>query len=186
MTQPVSRIRRAESAIESSAPRAPFRLPRWAAAAPAIVTIGIALLVGIAAWAQRPEAIRAAYQRDAEVALSAADFKTARVCYERLLQASPDDPALLLGLAKALQGMGQLTDTIQLLGRLAPADAPGYAPAQLFVAQQIIDSSPDPKSLQLSETHLRRALQADPRNVEARSLLNRIYANSGRSLPLDH
>lgn len=180
MTRPASRIRRAQSPARG-APRAGNRLPRWAAAGPALLTIVIVLLLCIAAWAQRSDAIEARYQRDAEAAIRVNNFGVARVCYERLLQRSPNDPALLLGLAKTLQGLGQTTDAVQLLGRLAPVDAPGYAPAQLFVAEQILYASTDSKSLKLAETHARRAVEADPANEEARSLLNRIYANTGRS-----
>lgn len=180
MTQPASRIRRAP-ASSSGARRPTVPFPRWAAALPALLTIVVVLLLGIAAWAQRSDAIETRYQHDAEAAISASDFGTARVCYERLLQRSPSDPALLLGLAKSLQGLGQPTDAIQLLNRLAPIDASGYAPAQLFVAQQILSASTDSKSLKLAETHARRAVEADPANGEARSLLDRIYANTGRS-----
>lgn len=182
MTQPVSRIRRAP-APSSGASRAPIRMARWAAAIPALVTIGMVLLLGIAVWAQRPDAIATRYQRNAENAINASYFGTARVCYERLLQRSPNDPALLLGLAKSLQGLGQPADAIQLLQRLAPVDAPGYAPAQVFVAEQILYASTDPKSLKLAETHTRHALEADPSCGEARSLLDRIYANTGRLPP---
>ena len=140
----------------------------------------IVLLLGIAGWAQRSDAIETRYQHDAEVAMNASDFGTARVCYERLLQRSPNDTALLFGLAKSLQGLGQPTDAIQLLNRLAPVDAPGYAPAQLFVAEQILNASTDSKSLKLAETHARRAVEADPASHEARALLDRIYANTGR------
>lgn len=179
MTQPVSRIRRAQTPSAGASPGL-HRMPRWFAAAPALATIVMVLLFGIAGWAQRSDAIAARYQRDAEAALNARDFDTARVCCERLLQRAPNDPALLLGLAKSLQGIGQTTDASQLLERLAPANAPGYGPAQLFVAEQILYASTDSRSVQLAETHARRALEADPASSEARSLLDRIYANTGR------
>jgi Flp pilus assembly protein TadD len=180
MTQPVSRIRRAQT----SSPRGPrprLRVPQWAAATPALLTIVIVLLLGIAGSAQRSDVIEARYERDAKAAITASNFGTARVCYERLLQRSPNDPALLLGLARSLQGLGQSADAIQMLNRLAPADAPGYAPAQLFMAEQILNAATDSKSLKLAETHARRAVEADPGNSEARSLLDRIYANTGRA-----
>lgn len=180
MTQPASRIRRAQTP-SAGAPLTLHHPPRWFAAVPALVTIALVLLFGIAVWAQRSDATDARYQRDAETAMNARNFDTARVCYERLLQREPDDPALLLGLAKSLQGIGQTTDALQLLQRLAPADSPGYAPAQVFVTEQILYTSTDPQSLKLAEAHARRAVEKDPNNSEARSLLDRIYANTGRS-----
>lgn len=180
MTQPIPRIRRAEPSSPKNRPQR-LNVSRWAAAAPALLTLIIVLLLGIAGWAQRPDTIEARYRRDAETDMAAKDFATARICYERLLQHSPTDPSLLLGLAKSLQGLGQPSDAIQILQRIAPAEAPGYSPAQVYVAEQILSASTDARSLQLAETHARRALEADPRNDEARLLLERIYANTGRS-----
>jgi cytochrome c-type biogenesis protein CcmH/NrfG len=131
--------------------------------------------------AQRPDRLDARYRQDAGSAMASGDFRTARVCYERLLQHSPADAPLLFGLARSLQGLDQNAEAMQLLGRLAPIDGPGYAPAHVLLAEQILSASTDDKSVRLAEDHLRRALQLDPANSDARSLLARIYANTGRS-----
>lgn len=180
MTRPASRIRRtADPSL--AAPRNRFRFPRWAAATPALLTMAIVLLLAIAALAQRSDSIDAGYQQNAQAALESGDFETARICYERLLQHSPNDPALLFGLAKTLLQLGHPgdaihIDAIHIIQRLAPADAAGYAPAQVIVAEQILAGANDPASLQLAQKHVERALESDPNNGHALLLLNRLSA----------
>ena len=184
MTQPAPRIRRApQPAPDGTQPRKRLRVLHWAAALPALAMIVVMLLLGVASSAQRPERIEARYRQDAESSLASGDFRTARVCYERLLQSSPTDKTLLLGLGRCLLGLGQTTEAMQLLQRLAPIDAPGYAPAHVLLAEQILSAATDPKAVQLAETHLKRALEADPRDPAAHDLLARLYANTGRSFP---
>jgi thioredoxin-like negative regulator of GroEL len=184
MTQPASpRIRRAADA--NSPGRARRRLLRWAAAVPSLVAIVACLLVGAAAMSQRADQTRVRYHQAADAALAADDFRTARVCYERLLQSSPRDEALLFGLARSLKGLGQITESAQLLNRLAPLQSPGgYAPAHLVLAQQLLFGPHDAASLATAEAHLRRVLGSDPTNPDARSLLASLYANTGRPAPL--
>jgi Flp pilus assembly protein TadD len=156
-------------------------MPQWAAAIPSLATILAVLLLGAAGLAQRPSQLEARYHRDADAAIASGDFRTARVCYERLLQRSPTDPALLFGLAQSLEGLDQKAQAAQILNRLAPVEGGGYPPAHVFLAQQVLDASTDDKSLKLAEAHLRHALQIDPANADARDLLMRIYENTGRS-----
>lgn len=180
MTQPSPRIRRASDPVPGVARPRP-RMPRWAAAVPSLATILIVGLLGAASLAQRPSQLDARYRQEAESAITSGDFRTARVCYERLLQRSSADPSLLFGLARSLQGLDQKAQAAQLLKELAPSDGAGYAPAHVLVAEQILSASTDEKSVQLAEAHLRHALQIDPENADARNLLGQIYANTGRS-----
>jgi tetratricopeptide (TPR) repeat protein len=177
MTQPTSRIRRAADP-SPGAPRRRFQFPRWAAAAPALLTMAVVLVLAIAALAQRSDSTDAGYQQDAQAAMESGDFETARVCYERLLQHSPTDPALLFGLAKTLLQLGHPADAIHLIQRLAPTDAAGYAPAQVVIAEQILSNDSDPNSLQLAQKHVERALESDPNNGQALLLLNRLSAKT--------
>jgi hypothetical protein len=70
------------------------------AALPAAITLVAALIVGAALLVSptSPEMARR-YERDAERALAARDYETARVCFERLLQSNPNHPAFREGLA---------------------------------------------------------------------------------------
>ena len=180
MTQPSSRIRRASAPAPGVARRGP-RMPYWAPTIPSLATILAVLLLGAAGLAQRPSTLEARYRRDADAAIASGDFRTARVCYERLLQRSPTDARLLFGLARSLQGLDQKAEAAQIVNRLAPLEGGGLAPAHVLLAQQLLDASTDDKSVKLAELHLRRALQIDPANADARELLTRIYANTGRS-----
>lgn len=177
MTQPASRIRRAPSDPPGK-PRSRFAISRWAPAAPALLMMVVVVLIGIAAWAQRPDVIDAQYRHDADTAVQSRDFETAHICYQRLLQRSPNDPALLFGLAKCLAELEHPADAAQIIRRLAPADSAGYAPAQVLVAEQILSGPADAKALQLARAHVQRALESDPNNGEALLLLNQIYAKT--------
>jgi thioredoxin-like negative regulator of GroEL len=177
------RVRRAADASESGGSRR--RLRRWAAAAPSLLAIVACLLVAAAALSQRADQTNLRYRQTADAALAAEDFRTARVCYERLLQSSPNDDALRFGLARSLKGLGQAAESSQILQRLAPLRGPvGYAPAHLLLArEQLLFGPHDAPSLAAAEAHLRRVLDADPTNADARSLLASLYANTGRSAP---
>src|SRR5689334_6224951 len=93
------RVRRASDATTSGGSR--HRLRRWAAAGPSLLAIIACLLVGAAALSQRANRTHLRYRQAADAALAAEDFRTARVCYERLLQSSPKDDTLLFGLARS-------------------------------------------------------------------------------------
>jgi tetratricopeptide (TPR) repeat protein len=184
MTQPASpRVRRTPSPTASNALRG--RVLRWAAVAPSLLAIVACLLVAAAAMSQRADQTNLRYRQAANAALAAEDFRTARVCYERLLQSSPKDDALLFGLARSLKGLGQAVESSEILQRLAPLNgSSGYAPAHLLLAQQILFGRHDATSLAAAEAHLRRVLESDPTNPDARSLLTSLYANTGRPAPL--
>ena len=183
MTQPAfPRVQRAAAAGPSG--RFRHRVLRWAAAVPSLAAIIACLLVGAAAMSQRANQTHVRYRQAADAALAAGDFRTARVCFERLLQSSPREEALLFGLAQSLEGLGQGTESAQILNRLAPLQAPGgYIPAHVLLAQQLLFGTHDPASLAAAEAHLRRVLKTDPANPDARSLLASLYANTGRPAP---
>lgn len=183
MTQPASfRVRRASDEPTPGFSRT--ALARWAAAAPSLLAIAACLLVGAASVSQRADRTQLHYRQTADAALAGQDFRTARVCYERLLQSDPHDNALLSGLARSLNGLGQAVESSQILQRIAPLEGPpGYAPAHVMMAEQLLFGRHDPKSLAAAEAHLRRALASDPANSNARSLLASVYANTGRPVP---
>jgi tetratricopeptide (TPR) repeat protein len=114
------------------------------------------------------------YKQGAVAASASHDFKTARVCYERLLQTDGDNPVLLFGLATSLEGLGQGQEALQIIQRLAPPDAAGYAPAHLLLAERLLSNSPTPDAIALAEKHLHRALEADPDNAEAQTVLSTV------------
>lgn len=176
------RVRRAPGPATARSAR--HRLLRWIGVAPSLLTILACLLIAAAAWSQRADQTDARYRDQAEAAMAAGDFRTARVCYERLLQSSPRDDALLFGLARSLEGLGQPAESAQILQRLAPPQSAGYAPAHLLIAKRLLYGPHDAKALAVAESHLRRVLESDPSNDDARSLLASLYANTGRPAPI--
>ena len=172
MTVPVSKIRRAP-APESAA--GPFRAWRqWAAAAPALGAMVFVLLFAMLVMGQNDARTLDHYKQEAAATSAAQDFKTARVCYERLLQSDGNNPVLLFGLATSLEGLGQGQEAMQIIRRLAPPDASGYAPAHLLLAERLLSNSPTPEAIALAEKHLHRALEADPTNAEAQTVLSTV------------
>ena len=172
MTQPVSKIRRAPAPESIAARRRVWR--QWAAATPALGAMVFVLLFAMLVMGQNDARTLDRYQQEAAAASASQDFKTARVCYERLLQIEGNNPVLLFGLATSLEGLGQEQEALQIIQRLAPPDAAGYAPAHLLLAERLLSNSPTPEAIALAEKHLHRALEADPNNAEAQTVLSTV------------
>jgi tetratricopeptide (TPR) repeat protein len=172
MTQPASKIRRAPTPESTAGRRRVWR--QWATAVPALGAIAFVLLFAMLVTAQSDVRTIDRYKQEAAAASASQDFKTARVCYERLLQTDGNNPALLFGLATSLEGLGQEQESLQIIQRLAPLDAAGYAPAHLLLAERLLSNSPTPEAIALAEKHLHRALEADPNNAEAQTVLSTV------------
>jgi Flp pilus assembly protein TadD len=132
--------------------------------------IGIALF-GITVTFQQSSRTEVRYREQADAALAMGDYTTARLCFERLLQITQTDPALWYGLARSLDGLHQVSESAAILLRIAPVDAPGYPPAQLWLAEQLLESGHNDQTNRLAEQHLRRVIDAEPENAAAQSLL---------------
>jgi hypothetical protein len=98
------------------APRPPVRLitaASWArqwqllGAAPALVALGASLLIGLLLGSRTGINWVGRYDEDATHALISGDYPTARVCFERLVQHSPDDLNYCEGLSLALRRMSR-------------------------------------------------------------------------------
>ena len=121
------------------------------------------------------------YRSEAARCMSAGDFATARLCYASLVQKSPDNPGYKYGLATSLSKLGEHTAAAMLMRQLAPEDAPGYPPAQLEVANQLLsDPSPKPEALRSAEARLQQVLKVQPNNRDAHSMLAVLYSKSDR------
>ena len=121
------------------------------------------------------------YRLQAWKARQAGAHATARLCYERLVREDAGDSESLFGLAEVLAEMGEAPSALELLDRLAPPDATGYAPAHLALGRQLLATSrPSAPLLHAAEQHLLRALESQPDLIEAQALLGRLYASAGR------
>jgi len=150
---------------------------RWLAAAPAIVALVSSLTIAAVIVTQSPGEVLHWYQTVAERAMRNRDYQLAVVCYQRLLSDEPEDPANEFGFALSLAGVGRQREAIELLARLTPDQGPGYVPARLFVAQQLLDfKSPTSETRARAERNLLRVLEIEPMNETAHARLAAIYA----------
>lgn len=123
----------------------------------------------------------ARYRQQAAKARQDKDYAAARLCYERLVREDPADKQAMFDLAAVLAEMGQGQSALELLDRLAPLDATGFAPAHLALAKQLLAATqPSVESVHAAEQHLLRALEAQGELVEAHALLGRVYASAGK------
>jgi len=166
--------------VESVAPTE-FTGWRWLAAAPALLALATSVaLAGILAT-RSPADVLPWYQEQADRALAVHDYQLASVCYQRLAADGPADPGNDFKLALSLNGAGRQHEAAELLARLTPADGPGYPPARLFLAQQLLAApSRTPAMVDRAEQNLLQVVQAEPLNDTAHALLATLYAGEAK------
>ena len=141
------------------------------------------LLVGLA-WVgfaialvfAKPAVTQSFYSALATRALAAQDFQTARVACHRLLLSWPGarGPGMF-NLGLALFGLGQAPEGSALI-EVAAREKPGYVPAHLFIARQLLmQTTVTPVRVQQAERHVTQALEVDPNSIEAHLVLGRLY-----------
>jgi tetratricopeptide (TPR) repeat protein len=137
--------------------------------------------LAIAAALTPTQEVEARYLVHAEKALHAKDASTALVCYDRLAYRSAERPDLLFGMAQAADAAGQTARARALIAELAPLNRPGYGPAHLWFACQLLrNPNPSGDVRKTAEVHLLHALDARVENsVLAHSLLCELYMNDG-------
>jgi hypothetical protein len=170
------RVRR----VESKAPKE-FMIWRWLAAAPALVALASSVLMALIMATRSPGDILPWYKQQADEALADHDYALASVCYQRLAADEPGDPANDFGLALSLNGAGRQREATELLLRLTPPDGPGYPPARLLLAEQLLASpSRTPAMVDRAEQNLLQVVQAEPLNENAHALLATLYATQAK------
>jgi predicted Zn-dependent protease len=145
---------------------------------------GLSLAVGWAAASTTPDQIHSMYTDTAQRATQARDYRVAKLCFERLALAPDSTAETQYRLALTLEALEDRRRAMAILTRLAPDvdDRPGYAPAQIRLAQILLSEKPTPQRAAFeAERHLRRALKGEPSSVEANSLLAQILLATGRS-----
>ena len=153
----------------------PYRL-MWLSI-PAIL-LGIAWVsFGIVLEFNNPAKTRVFYSSAADRALATRDFQTARVAANWLLLSGPESrEENLFRLALAELGLGQVREGSALLNLAAPLEKPGYAPAHLFAARQLLTrTNVTAQMLQQAEIHLNHVLKLEPNSIEAHQMLGRLY-----------
>ena len=121
------------------------------------------------------------YRARARAALDKRDFRTAKLCYERLAQFEVEDHLSLFNLAYAANEIGDMEQTATILGRIAPDSEPVYAKAHFWRAERILAAHfRGTRRLARVELHLNHVLKLDPDHIQAHLGLARLY-KTGRN-----
>lgn len=149
----------------------------WVAAFPALAALAAGLGLVLFLWLRPAEQARLRLERVSEEALAAGDYRRALIASLRLVRSqTAPDPTNLLRLARSRAGLGQKEEAMSLALLLAPPNAVGFAPAQLFIAQTILgDANASPADVLLAEQRLQVLLAAQPQCDEALAMLGQCY-----------
>src|SRR5262249_29422812 len=109
------------------------------------------------------------------------DHPLASLCYQRAVILSPYGADHVLKLAQVAEAMGHHDYAREMVERVAPLDAIGYGPAQLWAAERLLSGGEvDAHRVADAEAHLVHALDSDPSNRRAHGLPGQVYAGTGR------
>jgi tetratricopeptide (TPR) repeat protein len=129
--------------------------------------------LGAFLWAQSEELVRES--RRARELMAAGQYELAIPIYDRLVQALPGNPGLLLDLGLAEHMAGRERQAIPHLEAVLKA-RPNHLPALIALAQARLALN-EPK---LAVAPLEKVVAAEPKNQEARGLLAAALLDSGR------
>ena len=120
------------------------------------------------------------YQGRAERAFAAGDYRTARLCFERLAL-EDGRPEFIYALARSCWALGEKERASALLARIAPVGGGyGYIPAHLWQARLLLSEvKQSASSRRTAQDHLRRVLAGDPDSLEAHALLGGLSLEAG-------
>jgi hypothetical protein len=101
------------------------------------------LACGAVVWALlAPSFLRtsrtAQYALRLESALRRGELEEAELCAERLVRDTKESPFYLYAYANILYERGERNRALAIMNQLAPIDAPGYGPAQLWTARRML------------------------------------------------
>lgn len=149
--------------------------------APALVVAAAALILLVAGRATPAHELASRHLEAGDRAQRVQDYRTARACYRRAIALGHQSPEASYNLATCLGASGEFAAAVALMAALAPTDAPGFAPAHLWLAKQLL-RQPDraPAAKKEVEQHLLQALRTQPDLTEARILLGQRYYAEGR------
>jgi len=145
------------------------------------VAVAVAVVVVIVA---RDSAGRQTYryQLEAQLAWERGDTERTKLCLQRLALLNPAEPAHVWGLAQSEGRLGHANRALALMQSIAPAERPGFAPAHLWQARQLMwRGHLSSEQLQLAERHLLACLEVQPQAAEADALLGQLYLARGQT-----
>lgn len=154
---------------------------RFVAGLPAVA--GLAALAVVAVWSRASVGrVESAYSARLHQALEERDYATAKLCGERLVGLDPRRDVYAFSLGQAYAGLGDVRHAAAIMRRLAPADAAGFPPAQLWVvARRLADPAPlRADELRQLEARLIRLREVPSYGDDAARVLADLYFRTGR------
>jgi tetratricopeptide (TPR) repeat protein len=149
---------------------------------PALICVGAAGLFASHLSAVMEEERIAPYVAGASLASEPGKRELALLCTERLIQKQRADPRQRFVYAMVLQKDGNLAGAESMLSHLAPTEIKGYPPAHLALARLLLTDRGlrDEATVRTVERHLESAMDWPDVADEARLLLGRVFAATGR------
>jgi len=122
------------------------------------------------------------YRDMANAAMASGNFETARLAFDRLSRISQEKRGeYLFNMALCIGRLGREEEATALLSYLAPLEAPGFAPAHMFMARSLLrETNATPETVRTVELHLRHGIEAGADPVEPHFLLGQIYMRQRR------
>jgi tetratricopeptide (TPR) repeat protein len=143
------------------------------------LAIGVGYLAVAVSLTSRAERANQ-YAHAARHAFYGNEYQAARLYYDRLLQLGGGDSVSVYQLALALNETGDESRVAVLMDQLATIERPGYAPAHLWWAQNLLSSgNVAPRELRIAKIHLTHALRSEPKNQQVQTLLGQVCLADG-------
>jgi tetratricopeptide (TPR) repeat protein len=150
------------------------------ASLPALLVGVTAILLGVFVATTSEDARLAIYVREAPLRFEGRDLDAALVCYERLIQDLGGQPQHRFATAMIYKEKGDRARADSILHQLAPVERPGYPPAHLELALELLGGTDrSVRNTKALEIHLIHAL-GGPDGDEAGIILGQLYAATGR------
>ncbi len=155
---------------------------RFVRGTPALAAAALAL--GAAGWwVSSADRLEGVYADRLHAALVAEEYAVAQLCGERLMGLDPRREVYAYSLATAYAGLGDILRAEALMHRLAPADAEGYPPAQLWIVERRLRAGPpfSPDDLRGLEARLIRLRDVPDYGADAARVSADLYFRTGRA-----
>ena len=147
---------------------------------PSLIIVGFVIYVCLAVVQASPATLGKRYLEAGRSALGSESWPAASLYLSRAVDLGVRDNETLFSIARAAQKSSDISRMESILESLAPADRPGYAPAHLWKANQILAGKVVGKvEAAEAEQQLEYVLQLDPSNPAAHGILGDLYFQAG-------
>jgi len=144
---------------------------------PAVLVVLVLVGFLLTAGATTRQELARHYEDAARDALDEDDDDAAKVLYDKLVRLDSTEPKYRFALALLAARQDDVERARRLMAQLAPLDETGYGPAHFWLANdRLKEKEKTSDDLRFTQTHLLRAVDAEPNNIRAHALLSQMYA----------